>query len=256
MLTCLLERVTGGRRKDRSRRLAGEVMRVLEESGLLVVDRDLLRLLKTTRKALFQTLYELVLRESMYMMSDAEGKVILMTNAEYTRFMTRRSTTRETEIRRRDGSHIAAEAGNNAMRPETLPSREHIGNEAEQPALVASVAADAQKDLREILCADPETSLFTGATLGGTPRDGVIAISSEVSEGGGEASFDVLFPPHLMQGEAEPAELVRHEWFALDIDKRGDSGENRDILPGKRQTLPERRRESRLVAEGVGADGK
>lgn len=237
MFARLLNRLSRKRDPERDRSLGDALMRLLEEHNLLTVDRKLLHMLKTSRKEFFRVVYHLVMRESMYMMADIEGKVILMTNAEFTRFMMRRSVTRETEIRRRDRAPAATVSA--IAKEETI-------NTAAPAGFVASVAGP--KAVGDILCSDTESALFTGATLGGAPMDGVIAIAPEVSDSDDNAAINTIFPAHLMQGEAEPSRAAEYEWLNLGADASGKKGEN---LPEGRQSLPGRRREARQMAEAV-----
>lgn len=248
MFARILNRLIRKQDPERSRSLGDALLQLLDEHAVLTVDRKLLHMLKTSQREFFRVVYALVIRESMYMMADVDGKVILMTNAEFTRFMMRRSTTRETEIRRRDGSPAAPMAAESRL----AVAVEESAPETARGGFGIAVAAAEGRAVGEILCTDTETALFTGATLGGAPLDGVLAITSEVSDSEDSAAANTVFPAHLMQGEAGSSGEQDYGWLDLG-EEYSRNGEN---VPDGRQSLPGRRREAWLVAEPVGGKGK
>ncbi len=68
-------------RRDR----ATQLMEYLQANNSLVLDREGLALVGMSRKQAFQTVYDLVVNESIQMRAESDGKVIIMTNAEYIR---------------------------------------------------------------------------------------------------------------------------------------------------------------------------
>lgn len=72
-----------GARKNRAEML----LHYLEENQSLVLDGDGLLKIGMSRKQAFQTVYDLVVRENIQMRAETDGRVVVMTNAEYIRQM-------------------------------------------------------------------------------------------------------------------------------------------------------------------------
>lgn len=70
---------------------AEELMNLLGERASVVVDDRLVAEMGVGRKALYRIIYDMVRRERMFMLSDRYNQMLLMTNAEFNRFMFRRS---------------------------------------------------------------------------------------------------------------------------------------------------------------------
>lgn len=68
-------------RRDRATLL----MEYLQVNNSLVLDREGLAVIGMSRKQAFQTVYDLVVNETIQMRAEPDGKVIIMTNAEYIR---------------------------------------------------------------------------------------------------------------------------------------------------------------------------
>ena len=214
-------------------RLADDVLRRLEADNVLIVEQGVPESFGVKRKEFFQTVYDLVMKERIYMISDIEGKVVLMTNAEFSNFMMRRSTSRETEIRRRDT--VPAKKDNVAL----------VVSFDETPQKPAPHRSDtAAGDEDDILCRETESTLFTGATLGGAILDGILADIHDPADN--RADEPVL--AGSVAGTGDSGVSPDLNWFSLDVAASEKDGEN---LPEGRQSLPERRREPWEVLENA-----
>jgi hypothetical protein len=74
-----------------TRHAAEELMHRLEEKASLVVDDNFVADMGLGRKALYRLVYDMVRRERMFMLAGTDGRMLLMTNDEFRRFMFRRS---------------------------------------------------------------------------------------------------------------------------------------------------------------------
>ncbi|MDR3210910.1 MAG: hypothetical protein LBU79_03220 [Planctomycetota bacterium] len=72
-------------RKRRSR--ATQILEFLEKNAVLALDGDGLARLGMNRKQAFQSVYDLVVKESIQMRADPDGRVVVMSNSEYARQM-------------------------------------------------------------------------------------------------------------------------------------------------------------------------
>lgn len=222
------------RGRDRRARLADTLLRRLDVDNYLAVDRPLLRTLRTSRRELFRVVYGLVVKERMYMLAEAGGTIILMTNAEYARFMARRSAAYEA-----GGDPEAAPAAVAASPRDPAVSIAALADTDAGPEALSDAARQERLDgvAASILASDSESALFTGATLGGATLDGLLADA--------DASVGNTAPPAAPA--AKTATGSEYDWFDLDI---GTGAK----VPEKRQSLPKRRRQPWLVAEGAGMD--
>ncbi len=80
-----------GRKRRKRREAAEELTARLAEKASLVVDDRLVADLGVGRRTLYRIIYDMVRRERMFMLADRYDQILLMTNAEFTRFMFRRS---------------------------------------------------------------------------------------------------------------------------------------------------------------------
>lgn len=133
MLLAFLDDISGRRRRRREwERAETLLLALLGREGRLGVDAALATRLGVGRKALMRAVYGLALREAAHMLSNAKNELLLMTNAEFGRFMTESGRDRKT------GGTTAAASASAAGIPMTLDAA--------------------------------ESGLFPGATLGGAPQ--------------------------------------------------------------------------------------
>ncbi len=85
--------------------LARLILRTVAQEGVVAMNWELAVKLGAGRKILYRTAYQLVIKERLSMLSDPDGGVLLMTNAEFNRFLARRSGWPEDDIERRYGRH-------------------------------------------------------------------------------------------------------------------------------------------------------
>lgn len=221
------------RKRDRRARLSDTLLSRLDNDNYLAVDRPLLRSLGVNRRELFRAVYGLVIRERMHMLAEADGTVVLLTNAEYKRFMERRSAYYETRDER-GAAHASVAA---APRAPEAPAAAAVAEADMDEESIAARQERLDGVAASILASDSESALFTGATLGGGTLDGLLT----------DAEASTAIPAIPAASAAESGAESEYDWFDLDI---GTGGK----LPEKRQTLPKRRRQPWLVAEGAGLE--
>lgn len=144
-----------GRSREKHESAAEALLSRLGENASLVVDDRLVAELGVGRKALYRIIYDMVRRERMFMLADAKDRMLLMTNAEFSRFMFRRA-----------GKDAPAEAGRAAAAAAGLDSdivllesledsdivldgrREPLGDRT--PAAATAAMADAETEVPEL----------------------------------------------------------------------------------------------------------
>ncbi|MDR1745496.1 MAG: hypothetical protein LBS30_07070 [Planctomycetota bacterium] len=136
MIADFLMRRVRKQREQRSQ-LAEALSSRLERERSLTVDDSLIASMGVDRRAFFRAVYAMVIQERMHMMAGGDGRILLMTNGEFHRFMLRRSGLRETEMRRREG--IPAFAGTVAERA--------VAAFEEETVVVDPVVAEVASDL-------------------------------------------------------------------------------------------------------------
>lgn len=88
MLKKILDRFSSRANPVKSRRTrAAKLLDYLEEHASLTLDKEGLAAIGMNRKQAFQTVYDLVLHDSIQMRAEPDGRVVAMSNAEYNRQM-------------------------------------------------------------------------------------------------------------------------------------------------------------------------
>lgn len=122
----------------------------LGQERTLVLDNDLVAEFKVGRRTLMRIAYDLVIKERMHIMADAEGRVVLLANDEFRRFMLRRSGASEEVLRL-------------AERPVPSLGADAMPADREETVVVEAVEAEAE----EVVCVqtpappDDDFSWFT-----------------------------------------------------------------------------------------------
>ncbi len=92
MIKRLFDRLLFKERQIKNRRTrAAILLDYLDQHGSLVLDNNGLSAIGMSRKQAFQTLYDLIIHESVQMRAEADGQVVVMSNAEYIRQMEERA---------------------------------------------------------------------------------------------------------------------------------------------------------------------
>lgn len=240
MIRDFLKRRAQKRREQRSE-VADALVQRLDREHSLVVDDAFVAGMGVGRRLLFKVIYGLVIRERMHMMADDDGQVVLMTNAEFHRFMLRRSGMRETEIRRRDILPVFADT----MAEQAIAAIE------EETVWVDSVAAELAEPQPALSLLEELDSTLVSATLGGSPLSGIMrdepdevfaTLPALAGAPSGERAQRKPTRRLQLTGPAASAGESGGDlgWFNLDVASTLLSREN---LPDARQSLPDRRRE-------------
>lgn len=211
---------------------AGEMlMRRLEEKSTLVVDKNLIADLGVSRKALYRIIYDLVRRERMFMLADDDDQMVLMTNTEFNRFMLRRSGVHNQPFLAltMEGMDVSEMLGRKTIyvdvAPEDLDAA--IGSES-----VVARLAYSKSDMLTMYCEDEDSSVFTGATLGGASREDFWEVPA--------AALDSTLPGTLYPTLPEPVGAVAFQG--------GDKGSSRGGRRLRKQTSSKRVANSMLDA--------
>lgn len=209
MITGFLMRRARKQREARSG-LADALSLRLEQTQSLIVDDELVSSLGVEKNVFFRAVYAMVIQERIHMMADNNGRILLMTNREFHRFMLRQSGVRETEIQRREGipalADAIAEHAVATLEEETIVIDAVDAELAESPAFVESPAR-----------AEP----FEPAEFPESPELATLVADKNISQPDAPAPDDLA-------------------WFNLDV---APARASREKLPGARQTIPDRRRE-------------
>lgn len=122
MLDDILNKLTAWRRRGRfPHDLGTRILAYIERRGSIVLDPDMLEELGATLHHATMVAYHLVMTERAHLMDDADGRIVVMSNREFTSMMAiRASGTRETEIRRRDGRDASHGIGRRSDRLEAM----------------------------------------------------------------------------------------------------------------------------------------
>ena len=238
------------KRRARRGELASALEGRLEREGTLVVDDAFVDGMGAGRRLLFKVIYGLVIRERIHMMADNDGRVVLMTNVEFHRFMLRRSGMHETEIRRRDVLPVFADT----MAEHAIAAIE------EETVWIDSVAAELAGS--ELPLLEELDSTLVSATLGGSPLSGIMPDESEevfatlpaLAASAPPERSSRRVPRRLqLTGPAAAAGESGGDlgWFDLDVASTLLFREN---LPDARQSLPDRPREPWSANEESGVN--
>lgn len=240
------------RRAQKRRELRGQLVDTLlhrlERESSLVVDDGLIAQMGVKRRVFFQVVYGLVIQERMHMMADDEGCVILMTNAEFHRFMLRRAGVQNPEMRLLENSAVFA-------------------NE-EDTIIVDAVAAELATLTVDhdslIPMLDEMDSTLVAATLGGAPMSGLVPeqvddvieplpqLSARGTDPAARESRKLRKPTRQLQLAGPQAEAEGDlNWFDLDVTP---TLATREKLPDTRQSLPDRPREPWLINDNKKTD--
>ncbi len=156
MLTQIIDRFRSMDLLSRKKPLAATelsrlLLRKVREEGVVTMNWELAVCLGAGRKLLYRTAYQLVIKESISMLSDPDLGILLMTNAEFNRFLARRGGWTEEEVVRHYGRHespiravpLHEEAGETG--DEAALAGETVTMESPEPAKVAAMLSETEQ---------------------------------------------------------------------------------------------------------------
>ncbi len=214
----------GGGSADADRELARILMDRLDRLGSFILDDETVAGVGAGRRQTCRAVYELVLRERAHVRADSEGRVVVMSNREFNRFLRQRAAISfGTRI------HCRAEAP---------------AGEAAEP-LPGQAPADWGVETVEL------SDMNIGSAAESARESGPAA---ELPQPVSAADADTVALPEL------PVSTEEYGWFEIDVappeagERAADSepfalGEPEQNLPSVRQSLPERKREPWVVFE-------
>lgn len=211
-------------RRERRGRLAERLMQLIQAKGVLLVDESLSVHLEAGRRELMREVYRLALREQVYMMSEEDGRVVLMSAMEYHRFMLRRSFT--------DQMPAHSEY-------DRTPSSAVLGHVSAADA--ADGSDPAAESARVVNVIDPYNDDIPGDDMVLLPDEMVIPFPERDD---GDIRFFQKTARRFQAGSPVPDDDI--EWFTV--------ANGREKMPDGRQGLPERRREPWPVGEEIVAE--
>lgn len=200
----MLRRILGLLSPRRRRTLLAERLLIsVEQLGSMIFDRTLVAQLGVGRKLGIKLACHLALKERIHMLTDPNGRVVLMSNMEYERYTERRARgERETEIRVRDG-----------VKSIVVKDFDADGG---LPLLIDTVCVEKAESPPRLLVTQEEsdTALFTSPPLLGNASDNEW-FNIDIVETGTDGASAKSAPERQSLPERK-----REPWSSTDIHKR------------------------------------